>query len=48
MYIVSFKRKDNTTEEYFYHKQTDAEYHVSLFENDDSELYEKIELLNYK
>ena len=46
MFIVRFKRKDNATEEYFYHKYPDAEYHFSLFIEDDSDIYSRIELLN--
>lgn len=46
MYIVSFKLKDNTTEEYFYHKYPDAEYHFGLFVGDNSELYSRVELLD--
>ena len=45
MYIVRFTRTNNTSEEYFYQKQTDAEYHFSLFIDDDSGLYSRIELL---
>ncbi len=40
MYIVRFVRKDgHADEEYYYHSRKDAEYHLSLFENDDSGLY---------
>ena len=46
MYIVRFIRKDNQPcEEYYYPKLEDAKYHLSLFVDDDSELYEKIELV---
>ena len=47
MWIVRFIRKDaKPDEEYFYHSQGEAEYHRDLFQNDDSGLYEKIEVIN--
>ena len=47
MWIVRFVRKDKKPdEEYFYHTQSEAEYHRSLFDNDDSGLYEKIEVVD--
>jgi hypothetical protein len=48
-WIVRFVRKDGKPdEEYFYHSLADAEHHRDLFLNDDSGLYEKIELINGK
>lgn len=47
MWIVRYIRKDaKPDEEYFYHSQGEAEYHRDLFQNDDSGLYEKIEVIN--
>ena len=47
LWIVKFVRKDGKPdEEYFYHSQSEAEYHRDLFQNDDSGLYEKIEIIN--
>lgn len=46
MWIVRFVRKDGKPdEEYFYHSQEEAEHHRDLFQNDDSGLYEKIEVI---
>ena len=46
MYITKFVRRDaQPDEEYYYHRLEDAEYHYSLFLDDSSELYERIELL---
>lgn len=46
MYIVSFFRKDGQpTEEYYYSNEPAAQYHNSLFETDNSLLYDRIELL---
>ena len=46
-WIVRFIRKDGkANEEYYYHTQAEAEYHRDLFQDDDSELYEKIEVVN--
>ena len=46
MYIVRFVRVDGQPkEEYFYHKENDALYHFSLFEDDDSELYNSVEVV---
>lgn len=43
MYVVRFIRKDGLPDEiYYYHKKEDAEYHLHLFDNDDSELYKEI------
>ncbi len=44
MYIVRFNRKDGGVEEYFYHHLEDAQFHFDLFNEDDSELYESIEI----
>ena len=45
MYITRFVRRDSMPdEEYYYHTETEAHYHLSLFESDDSNLYEKIEI----
>ena len=47
LWIVRFVRKDGKPdEEYFYHSQNEAEYHRDLFQNDDSGLYKKIEVIN--
>lgn len=47
MYIVRFFRKDNdSTEEYYYRNVDDAKYHLSLFREDDSGLYEKIDIIS--
>lgn len=47
MYIVRFVRKDRQPdEEYYYRSLKDAEYHLSLFEDDDSGLYDRIELID--
>ena len=45
-YIVSFVRIDGQPDEnYVYWQKEDAEHHMSLFANDDSGLYKRIELL---
>ena len=45
LWIVKFVRKDGKPdEEYYYHSIAKAEYHRDLFLNDDSGLYEKIEI----
>lgn len=47
MYCVQFKRNDgNPDEEYFYNFLDDAQSHIDLFKNDDSQLYEKIEIID--
>ena len=47
MWIVRFVRKDGKPdEEYFYHSKAEAENHRDLFQNDDSGLYDKIEIIN--
>ena len=46
MYIVRFIRRDGQPdEEYFYNFKPDAENHLNLFRDDDSELYKRIEVL---
>lgn len=45
MKIVRFVRKDDQpVEEYYYRSLEDAQYHFSLFLNDDSGLYREINL----
>lgn len=47
LWIVRFIRKDGRPdEEYYYHSFADAEYHRDLFLNDDSGLYDRIEIIN--
>ena len=47
LWIVRFIRKDSRPdEEYYYHSFADAEYHRDLFLNDDSGLYDRIEIIN--
>lgn len=47
MYLVRFIRKDRQpNEEYYYNALKDAEYHFSLFADDDSGLYKRIELID--
>ena len=46
MWVVRFIRKDGKPdEEYFYLTFSDAEYQRRLFENDSSDLYERIEVV---
>lgn len=48
LYIVRFVRRDGrAAEEYYYPKIEQAEEHYSLFLDDDSELYTRIELTDY-
>lgn len=43
LFTVKFIRCDKKpNEEYYYHDREDAEYHFSLFKNDDSGLYQEI------
>ena len=43
MYLVKFVRNDGQANElYYYSKRADALYHISLFHNDNSNLYEKL------
>lgn len=45
MYTVTFKRKDEQPDEiYYYQNYADAVYHFNLFKDDDSGLYNRIEL----
>lgn len=45
MYVVRFVRSDGRpNEEYWYRCLEDAEYHVSLFKDDESGLYLRIEI----
>lgn len=46
MYLVRFTRKDyQPDEEYYYNTLEDAKRHLDLFRDDDSDLYQRIELL---
>lgn len=46
-FIVRFCRKDSKPEEdYYYNNIVDAKYHLSLFADDDSGLYDNITLYN--
>lgn len=46
MFVVRFVRKDKKVdEEYYYHTLEDAEAHRNLFDDDDSDLYERIEIV---
>ena len=46
MFIVRFVRKDGTPdEEYYYHTLQAAETHNQLIDDDDSDLYERIEII---
>ena len=48
MYVLRFVRKDRQPpEKYYYNQLEDGMYHLSLFVDDDSGLYEKIELVDY-
>ena len=45
MYTVTFIRRDGQPDEiYYYNNLDEARYHFNLFVDDDSELYERIEL----
>lgn len=45
-YLVRFVRSDGQPDEiYSYAHRSDAEYHFGLFRDDDSELYDRIELI---
>ncbi len=47
LYITRFIRKDHRpTEDYYYHAAADALAHLSLFREDDSNLYTRIEVLD--
>lgn len=46
-WIVRFVRKDGKPdEEYYYPSLNDAEYHRSLFIDDDSELYKRVYIIS--
>ena len=46
MYITRFVRADHKPpEEYYYHTQPEAQAHLDLFRDDDSNLYSRIEVL---
>lgn len=46
-WIVRFVREDGKLdEEYYYHTQAEAEHHRYLFRDNDSGLYERIEIVN--
>ena len=46
MYLIKFVRNDGQANElYYYSKRADALYHISLFHNDNSNLYKKIEII---
>ncbi len=45
MYVVKFIHKDGQPDElYYYRRKEDAEYHLHLFDNDDSGLYTLISI----
>ena len=48
-YLVRFVRRDGQPDEIYdyahYAHRSDAEYHFGLFRDDDSELYDRIELI---
>mgnify|MGYP007070133511 CR=1 FL=1 len=47
-YIVRFVRKDGKpAEEYYYPDLQDAQYHFELFQDDDSGLYDRIEITDF-
>ena len=49
MYAVKFIRKDGQPDEiYYYHKKEDAEYHLHLFDNDDSGLYSNVVMIGVR
>ena len=46
MFIGRFVRKDGKPdEEYYYHTLQEAEAHKKLFDDDDSDLYERVEII---
>lgn len=48
MWILRFIRRDGKPdEEYYYHTRREAENHKELFRDDDSGLYEDIEIVQY-
>lgn len=44
MYITRFVRIDGKTEDHYYNSIADARYHLNLFRDDDSGLYDRIEI----
>lgn len=47
MYAVCFERRDGfPVEEYVYYRLEDAENHFHLFDDDDSELYNSISIID--
>ena len=47
MYITRFVRRDRRpNEEYYYPTIEEARYHLEQFKDDDSELYERIEIVS--
>ena len=46
MFITRFTKTDGFIEDYYYHSQDDAIKHLCLFENDDSGLYSRIDVLD--
>ena len=48
MYIVRFVRRDDKPDEVFHYQSiVDAKYHLSLFDDDDSDLYKKLSIESY-
>lgn len=48
-YYVRFYKKDKSIDsEYFYSRVDDAKKHLASFEDDDSELYDRMELIKYE
>ena len=48
-YMTGFHRRDGKPrEDYYYHTEEEALSHLSLFENDDSGLYDLIEAVDLK
>lgn len=46
MYIVRFIRRDKQPAElYYYLRKEDALYHLNMFQDDDSELYTRIDVI---
>lgn len=46
MYIVRFIRRDKQPAElYYYPRKEDALYHLNMFQDDDSELYTRIDVV---
>ena len=48
MYLDRFVRNDESIDElYYYLQEEDALYHIRLFNNDDSGLYKRVEVVEY-